>query len=411
MDGVDQRRDQASVIVKAREDAEASIRKYKDEIEKILQRSQQNSLSRLSNTSTPVHQRRLEAREGSRDVHSTAKTQSRNPFARLSQKWNTSSDHRHRSSSSGRGDSFSDKNIKSFLQAVLCGIVVGLLMIYARLKYPEWKKLAWLNKGIECDHVNLETCKGTLNIVNGVFQELSRKTGRMVCEGLGADAQLMNKIELETFLLTKRLLGRYTIKERVDELLTLILMNPHWNIRTLNIRKVPLSLNSTKEAANVSNFVYYLYTDLATKPFLCRLEIAFWKIATLSATMLSAIILLATFTYVLKNIKERKKAFNRDCYDMIDNITDLLQKQKQDSFNDSSVQPYLALVHIHDTLIPVSKRDHLEKVWDRAREVIAKSESRVRQENQLVDGEEYVVWRWIGRLPESSRPATDVEDL
>ncbi|KAI0983959.1 hypothetical protein GJ496_003360 [Pomphorhynchus laevis] len=376
-----------SGLVQAREDAELSIRKYRDEVEKILHSSYGSKRSQ----------------NRSLDMRSTPSGRQILSEARLRK-----SSIEHFDQSDGRFPLFSLMSFGNFLQAVVFGLLIGLLMIYVRLKFPEWQKMYW-SKGLHCDGSNLTSCKYTINIVNKLFDELSERTGRMVCESLSSDRKLMSKLELETFLLTNRFLGQSTIQERVDELLSLIMLNPSWNIKVMDNKKNALILEKREDALNASKNIVYLYTDLATKPFICRLEIAFWKVATLSAIILSALVLVIAILYLYKMYKDKADLFSRDCFEMIDKITDLLISQKQEHVRDRNILPYMAVSHIHDTLIPLSKRNRLEKVWDRAREIIGKWESRVRQENQLIDGEEYVVWRWLGPLP-GSRPNTDTED-
>lgn len=49
-------------------------------------------------------------------------------------------------------------------------------------------------------------------------------------------------------------------------------------------------------------------------------------------------------------------------------------------------------------------RQRKQKVWDKAVEWLATSESRVRVETRIISGQQYTVWNWIQAEP----PPTDV---
>lgn len=56
---------------------------------------------------------------------------------------------------------------------------------------------------------------------------------------------------------------------------------------------------------------------------------------------------------------------------------------------------YLAINHIRDQLIPPQDRKRKQKLWSKVVSYIRESESRVREEVQVIYGEENRVWKWI----------------
>ena len=52
-----------------------------------------------------------------------------------------------------------------------------------------------------------------------------------------------------------------------------------------------------------------------------------------------------------------------------------------------------AISHVRDALIAPVDRVALTPCWVDACQFIAKNESRVREETELIKGEEYIVWR------------------
>ncbi|XP_044763400.1 LEM protein 2 [Coccinella septempunctata] len=57
---------------------------------------------------------------------------------------------------------------------------------------------------------------------------------------------------------------------------------------------------------------------------------------------------------------------------------------------------YYVINHVRDMIIPVTERKAKDNIWKKAVEFINENESRVRTEIQVVQGEEYLVWRWVG---------------
>ncbi len=79
------------------------------------------------------------------------------------------------------------------------------------------------------------------------------------------------------------------------------------------------------------------------------------------------------------------------------------QQQQKSASSFSSVaapssaqrQPYLAISHVRDDLVPLKERKAKQKVWDMAVNFLAANESRIRVESQRILGEDFDVWRWL----------------
>jgi len=82
-------------------------------------------------------------------------------------------------------------------------------------------------------------------------------------------------------------------------------------------------------------------------------------------------------------------------FDMVEKILALLKKHYEECLLDNNRQPYLAVPHVRDMLISPSKRKQLLPIWDKAVQYLNENESRVRTENQIISGEEFMVWRWL----------------
>lgn len=91
---------------------------------------------------------------------------------------------------------------------------------------------------------------------------------------------------------------------------------------------------------------------------------------------------------------------------LVERILEVLQSSEGEN--------YYVINHVRDMIIPVTdrrglldflldcfnfKRDFVaakDGIWRKAVEFINENESRVRTEIQVVQGEEYLVWRWVG---------------
>lgn len=57
---------------------------------------------------------------------------------------------------------------------------------------------------------------------------------------------------------------------------------------------------------------------------------------------------------------------------------------------------FMVINHVRDMILPLNERKRMEGTWKRAVKFINENESRVRTEVQVVQGEPYEVWRWLG---------------
>lgn len=92
----------------------------------------------------------------------------------------------------------------------------------------------------------------------------------------------------------------------------------------------------------------------------------------------------------------------------------MIEEQYEKHVKDPNSQPWLAITHIRDKLIPEEDqydslfyrykhikfenffyRERLKHIWERVRNEISKQDSRIRSELQVIDGKKSDVWRWI----------------
>ncbi|NWT37497.1 MAN1 protein, partial [Chroicocephalus maculipennis] len=85
----------------------------------------------------------------------------------------------------------------------------------------------------------------------------------------------------------------------------------------------------------------------------------------------------------------------RQMYDMVVKIIDVLRSHSEACSENKDLQPYMPILHVRDSLIPLQDRRKMRKVWSRAVDFLAANESRVRTETRRIGGAEFLVWKWM----------------
>ncbi|XP_076469474.1 inner nuclear membrane protein Man1-like [Babylonia areolata] len=175
----------------------------------------------------------------------------------------------------------------------------------------------------------------------------------------------------------------------------LIIANPRWNLRAL--------IEDGSEAHNISQVVY-LESAVASMGLLCRLQRSFsrvlWSLFILLAGVGSLCMVLLMLWWRIQAKEQEEKAV----YAMVEQIIDMLKEQHEFAQNeDTTEQSGLAVQHVRDQLLPPARRKAMQKIWHKAVKFIEANESRVRLETQVIEGEEFAVWRWIQAVPNGGK--------
>lgn len=102
-----------------------------------------------------------------------------------------------------------------------------------------------------------------------------------------------------------------------------------------------------------------------------------------------------------RRLSERRREEREQMFILVQKILDVLRRQYDMSENDEGTQPYLPILHVRDMILQPKNRKKMARIWERAKQFLSASETRIRVENQTVQGEDYLVWRWI----QASSPA------
>ncbi|KAF5294359.1 hypothetical protein FQR65_LT10812 [Abscondita terminalis] len=183
------------------------------------------------------------------------------------------------------------------------------------------------------------------------------------------------------------------IQKELENLEVLAIKNANWGI---SLVKTDAGNDITEEQIlqDMESLVSYrttkvgglavLHPDL---PLYCRIYNKIYAVFN-TIIVLSAIFLTLYVTnYAYKYWKMYRNSTKDKVYEMVHRIIDVLEQAGED---------YLVINHVRDMILPIQSRSQMGKVWDKAVKFINENESRVRTEVQVVHGEPYDVWRWLG---------------
>ncbi|KAL8566384.1 hypothetical protein ACOMHN_049342 [Nucella lapillus] len=242
-------------------------------------------------------------------------------------------------------------------------------------------------------------------IVKDLFTDLSARKGRVVCgEADEQEQRVMKRTLIKEFQVQQK----QSLKE-AEQLynccVSFIIANPHWKIRAL----AGDGMTKAKDASEV----VYLESSVAAMGLWCRLRRStsrvLWSLFILVAGV-GSLGLVLVMLYWRIQAKEREE---QQVFAMVEQIINLLKEQHEFAQSEDTIeQSGLAVQHVRDQLLPPARRDQLlpparrkamQSIWDKAVKFIEANESRVRLETQVIEGEEFTVWRWIQAVPNGGK--------
>ncbi|XP_055338271.1 LOW QUALITY PROTEIN: inner nuclear membrane protein Man1-like [Paramacrobiotus metropolitanus] len=221
-----------------------------------------------------------------------------------------------------------------------------------------------------------------LNIASALQKELAQIKGDAVCndnEKMGMGSQ-----EAKAFSL-----NHVPNVQAVDfgNAIDLIVANPHWGIK---------AMDTTGNPALAVPDVKYLESEYAAKDFFCRLKEAVASVLFRVFLLALGIGLVVALGILARNYWQRRVRHQEFVFDMVNKIVCLVQKNYEQSLKDPRSKPYIAISHIREILVPHGRdRAKLLTVFDEAVKYIHNNESRLKQEVQAINGEEFDVWTWL----------------
>lgn len=202
--------------------------------------------------------------------------------------------------------------------------------------------------------------------------------------------------ELIEHLVTSRgLISNPEVNQKVaiDSALSAISKNPHWEILMLDS-----NFNEVQDYENVN----YLISLVSSKSLGCRLKELAYFIYVRIVIIGMGLIAMVLLYFVFKTYRNNRAAKDKEYYDLITKVTNMVEKQYELSLLDpANIKPYIAISHIYDSLVAPHERAAKKKLWNKIVNFIQDHESRIHLETQFINGEETHVWKWIVAKHES----------
>ncbi|XP_064304861.1 inner nuclear membrane protein Man1 [Phalacrocorax carbo] len=148
------------------------------------------------------------------------------------------------------------------------------------------------------------------------------------------------------------------------------------------------------DVTNVTD-VKYLESTSPKMSFRCRFRRAFVNVTHRLSILLLGIAMVWGVLHYMKYRWAKEEEETRQMYDMVVKIIDVLRSHSEACSENKDLQPYMPILHVHDSLIPPQDRRKMKKVWNRAVDFLAANESRVRTETRRIGGAEFLVWKWM----------------
>ena len=184
---------------------------------------------------------------------------------------------------------------------------------------------------------------------------------------------------------------------------------PYWGIRLLN-RNHEETLPSMEEGEEEeeNRVVQFLAVSHPRLDWTCWASIKLSQIFTnvcivgvyiVYGVILTGILYGSYLVYVWR--KERKVQEQQEVFELVEQVlsrlvTNLQLGRAAGGPGMNSSRPLgLAVNHIRDELIPPAERSRKKKIWQKVVQYIRESESRVKEDLQIMGGEEVRVWYWI----------------
>lgn len=187
--------------------------------------------------------------------------------------------------------------------------------------------------------------------------------------------------------------GKPEFENYLNNIIILIKENPSWGIEPVyqedKITHLAVADNSFGIFLRVKYFIY-----------------AIIRLLFQAANYILILIIAGPTLWLMfsgwKKYNARREKKRQDMFLMVDKVLSML---RDNHLNREGHGPsYLAIDHIRDQLIPPQERENMSETWKNALQYLNKYESRVREEIQHIQGEEFRVWQWLPDIPTSPSP-------
>lgn len=199
-----------------------------------------------------------------------------------------------------------------------------------------------------------------------IYSELHERLKKSPCSHIGDGPFGMSDIDLQAAVLEHDpALGTWITQQQLPNVKILITANPKLKL------------------ADISGGIAILNPPL---PFYCYITNNLLLAANWVVKSLLVVGLLSALYFGIRFWMMKEASHKQEVYKLANSIIEIIASRGPDSF--------VPITHVRDQLIPPQDRSKMEKLWNAAVEIL-NSDSRVRCEQQVVEGEHCLAWRWV----------------
>ncbi|XP_052781981.1 inner nuclear membrane protein Man1-like [Mya arenaria] len=262
----------------------------------------------------------------------------------------------------------------------------------AAVSQTDLKETTFLENGTKITFTTFEISNGSLPLLKKVHEKLAALKGQYELGEIDENSVRLKRQDIAN-MLDKETLKNDTQVERILQLSFFLILQNDWDI---------MAFQSNGEKAVLSMEVEELECRYGNLPLSSRILLALYKVLYGLGLLLMCVFVGVLGIYYLRWMNKKKEKEQQRVYEMVEKIIEILKEnfELSERKNDPTNYPtYMAVQHIRDQLIPVPKRRLLQSLWEEAVKFIETNESRIRVETQVIQGEEFNVWRWLQAMP------------
>lgn len=231
------------------------------------------------------------------------------------------------------------------------------------------------NDHFYCEDIKDTHCSQTKFLIRELIDYLRFRSGQIECSSLGtylgthpnSNAEFiekcvhLNKIK-EYFVKEKGLELSYetmAMESVVKALAKHIPKYPHWGLRLLNA-----DYKDTEDTDSVT----YVMSTISSKSVGCRFK-ELLHFLYVRIIMLASILVTLFLCYLgFKTLKRRQIEKDTIFYNLVSNVTNMVEKQYQLSKIDpANTKPFVAISHVYASLVDPSQRASKKKLWNKVK--------------------------------------------
>ncbi|XP_014262646.1 inner nuclear membrane protein Man1 [Cimex lectularius] len=239
------------------------------------------------------------------------------------------------------------------------------LALNTDLHFPPCLKVGNANPGENCIYEKDRDM--TRSLLGIVYKEISEKLASMPCTSSQGPISFTDENIIQMILDKDKTLNVHLVEPNIKNLKVLVDHNPRFKIK-----------------ATFDGFLL----EQPPVTYYCMIVGSLLKAVNYTLKFLFVTAIGFIIYKMIKWWMKREARHKDEVYKLVSNIVDLVSSKCQ------SPEGYVAIDHIRDQLIAPQDRARKAKLWKDALTLLD-TDSRIRREVQEVEGEEFMVWRWL----------------